>query len=77
MPVQMLLHGLEGLFDVAIPLQQLTHKDAHLILEVLRGSPLLLDYVRATLPYCSQCDSASYLARLVPLVTSGRLIPDC
>ena len=44
MPVQMLLHGLEGLFDVAIPLQQLTHKDAHLILEVLRGPPLLLDY---------------------------------
>ena len=33
--------------------------------------------VRATLPYCSQCDSASYLARLVPLVTSGRLILDC
>ena len=33
--------------------------------------------VRATLPYCSQRDSASYLARLVPLVTSGRLIPDC
>ena len=33
--------------------------------------------VRATLPYCSQRDSASYLARLVPLVTSGRLILDC
>ena len=33
--------------------------------------------VRATLPYCSQHDSASCLARLVPLVTSGRLIPDC
>ena len=32
--------------------------------------------VRATLPYCSQRDSASYLARLVPLVTSGRLILD-
>ena len=44
MPVQTLLHGLEGLFDVAIPLQQLTHKDAHLTLEILRGPPLLLDY---------------------------------
>ena len=44
MPVQMLLHSLEGLFNVAISLQQLTHKDAHLILEVLRGSLLLLDY---------------------------------
>ena len=33
--------------------------------------------VRATLPYCSQRDSASCLARLVPLVTSGRLILDC
>ena len=33
--------------------------------------------VRATLPYCSQRDLASYLARLVPLVTSGRLILDC
>ena len=43
MPVQPLLHSLEGLFDVAIPLQQLTHKDAHLILEVLQGPPLLLD----------------------------------
>ena len=44
MPVQPLLHSLEGLFDIAISLQQLTHKDAHLILEVLRGPPLLLDY---------------------------------
>ena len=44
MSVQMFLHCLEGLFDVAIPLQQLTHKDAHLILEVLRGPPLLLNY---------------------------------
>ena len=35
-----------------------------------------LNDVRATLPYCSQRDSASYLARLVPLVTSGRLILD-
>ena len=34
-------------------------------------------FVRATLPYCSQRDLASYLARLVPLVTSGRLILDC
>ena len=32
--------------------------------------------VRATLPYCSQRDVASSLARLVPLVTSGRLILD-
>ena len=44
MSVQTLLHSLEGLFDVAIPLQQLTHKDAHLILEILRDPPLLLDY---------------------------------
>ena len=44
MTVQMFLHCLEGLFDVAIPFQQLTYKDAHLILEVLRGPPLLLDY---------------------------------
>ena len=44
MPVQPLLHSLEGLFDIAISLQQLTHKDTHLILEVLRGPPLLLDY---------------------------------
>ena len=44
MPVQPLLHSLEGLSNVAIPLQQLTHKDAHLILEVLRGPPLFLDY---------------------------------
>ena len=36
-----------------------------------------VDSVRATLPYCSQRDSASYLARLVPLVTSSRLILDC
>ena len=34
------------------------------------------EYVRATLPYCSQHDTASSLARLVPLVTSGRLILD-
>ena len=34
------------------------------------------EVVRATLPYCSLRDSASYLARLVPLVTSGRLILD-
>ena len=40
-----------------------------------RGVKLLS--VRATPPYCSQRDSASYLARPVPLVTSGRLIPDC
>ena len=40
----MLLHGLKGLFDIAIPLQQLTHKDAHLILEILRDPPLLLNY---------------------------------
>ena len=40
----MFLHSLEGLFDIAIPLQQLTHKDAHLILEILRDPPLLLDY---------------------------------
>ena len=33
-------------------------------------------FVRATLPYCSQRDAASSLARLVPLVTSGRLILD-
>ena len=32
--------------------------------------------VRATLPYCSQHDVASSLARLAPLVTSGRLILD-
>ena len=44
MAVQTLLHSLEGLSDVAIPLQQLIHNDAHLILEVLRGPPLLLDY---------------------------------
>ena len=44
MSVQTFLHCLEGLFNVAIPLQQLTHKDAHLILEVLRGPPLLLNY---------------------------------
>ena len=36
--------SLEGLSDIAIPLQQLTHKDAHLILEILRDPPLLLDY---------------------------------
>ena len=35
MSVQMFLHCLKGLFDVAIPLQQLTHKEAHLILEIL------------------------------------------
>ena len=29
MPVQPLLHSLEGLFNVAISLQQLAHKDAH------------------------------------------------
>ena len=44
MLVQTLLHSLEGLLDIAIPLQQLTYKDAHLILEVLQGPPLLLDY---------------------------------
>ena len=44
MPVQLLLHSLEGLSDVAIPLQQLTHKDTHLILEVLQGPPLFLNY---------------------------------
>ena len=44
MAVQTFLHSLEGLSDIAIPLQQLTHKDAHLILEVLRGPPLFLDY---------------------------------
>ena len=43
MLVQSLLHSLKGLFDVAISLQQLAHKDAHLILEVLQGPPLLLD----------------------------------
>ena len=36
MSVQTFLHCLEGLFNVAIPLQQLTHKEAHLILEILR-----------------------------------------
>ena len=44
MLVQMLLHSLEGLFNIAISLQQLTHKDAHLILEVLQGPPLILNY---------------------------------
>ena len=44
MAVQMFLHCLEGLLDIAISLQQLTHKDAHLILEILRDPPLLLDY---------------------------------
>ena len=43
MLVQLLLHSLEGLLNIAIPLQQLAHKDAHLLLEVLRGPPLLLD----------------------------------
>ena len=37
----------------------------------------IMAHVRATLPYCSQRDSASCLASLVPLVTSGRLILDC
>ena len=45
------------------------HLDSHICCNML--------YVRAILPYCSQRDSASYLARLVPLVTSGRLILDC
>ena len=44
MSVQKFLHCLEGLFDIAIPLQQLTHKEAHLILEILQDPPLLLDY---------------------------------
>ena len=44
MAVQTFLYCLEGLLDVAIPLQQLTYKDAHLILKVLQGPPLLLDY---------------------------------
>ena len=35
MLVQPLLHSLEGLLNVAISLQQLAHKDAHLLLEVL------------------------------------------
>ena len=43
MTVRLLLHSLKGLLDIAIPLQQLAHKDAHLLLEVLRGPPLLLN----------------------------------
>ena len=46
-------------------------------LRITRFLPGSTPYVRATLPYYSQRDSASYLARLVPLVTSSRLIPDC
>ena len=46
----------------------------------LEGVPHIVAHVecvRATLPYCSQCDSVPCLVRLVPLVTSSRLIPDC
>ena len=42
MMVQLFLHILEGLLNIGIPLQQLAYKDVHLILEVLRGPPLLL-----------------------------------
>ena len=81
MPVQLLFHSLKGLSDVAISLQQLTHKDAHLILEVLQGPPLFLDYpLQFHYPsfgqgqlLCQLCNCSLSLGDLVHQVIYGEL----
>ena len=62
--------------SIGVKLEKVISGHSLLGLMVLTLRNFLRD-VRATLPYYSQRDSASYLARLVPLVTSGRLILDC
>ena len=44
MTVQPLLCISEGLFHIAIPLQQLVYKDVHLVFEAFKGPPLILHY---------------------------------